>query len=1563
MKTFYLSLCFLFCILSSSAQNVSSITKNDNAWKDKAVEELQKQAYKFIPVVDGAFKSLNSSNNLQMLVSPNGYLLNHSQTRENKSDWKVNFSIIAIGNRVVKKDKSFSIEQVSPNSLVYHYPDFSIEYINSSEGLRQNFIINKRSVNEDFQKVTINLQTRLNASIAGGNRLLLKDGSGKLQLAYDGLKVWDANQKELPARLKLNSANELQIIVDTRNAVYPVTIDPLNHTPEWTTSAEGVLPALIPDIRVDAAYGYTVAGLGDVNGDGYDDVAISAPAAPDVISNPALAAVGAVYVYFGSATGLPITPSRTLRSSTPIANALFGYSVAGGDVTGDGKNDIIVGAPLDQYTTTAEGGLFSDPTVTVTAGKVYVFRGEDVTSVASPSPFLTINLSGTNFFSVGILGNVAVKSLFGFSVAATEDMNGDGKGEVIVGAPGYLGIDLLDAKTGAAYVYYSNDLSTTAPVSLDVPTPSLLGISLPLNNLLYGFSVDGVGDYNKDGHPDVVVGAPTAIINGGGLLSGSAYVYFGTGSGVNSNLGAQLIPSTTLLSNVANLFGFSVRGVRGANGLRNGNILSGAPGGSVLNNVLNLQLKTGNLYVFKAKTVTAGSTVTPDQNIPSPRNASLLTLLENLNLNVTALFGFSLDNVLDVNCDGYGDIIAGEPLSTSVGLIGADVVGGAAFIFLGKPDGTYVATPYWTLTTEVSMDLGINATGMIGYSVAGGRYVKGRSAGPRAIVGSPARALDFGTGLLNLGSTFSTLFGFTSGNNGLGKAYAFGFSSCNDNDKDGIPDAIDVDDDNDGIPDRFEFAQSDNGYAEPATDPSADDDGDGTPNYKDADYTNCNSLNANGICNRYDKDGDGIPNHFDLDSDNDGLQDVIEAGGHDDNGDGRVDCTSGCDADNDGLLSPVDLTSTTDAYATVHSKLSNGSVEGTTSGRMLDTDSDGVPDFLDIDSDNDGIYDLVETGGADANGDGRVDYTGTFATVDTDNDGWINYYDADTNNDGDVTDAGEGTMKALIISSDSNNDHLADSWTDGPAPDKFPVDLDSDNRPNYRDLDSDSDGINDVLEAGGVDPDGNGLIGTGSPVVNTDGYATATLSLPLISTDSDVNNDGRPDDDNDQYQTPYHNGGGGMPSTFNPDQDGDSRPNFLDLDSDNDGINDIIEGRIDRNADGIPDTQGQDADEDGLIDNKTDVDRDGIADVVDFIDNQYGDGKSPSGIFEPVNTDGPDPNPALADSDNVPDYLDLDSDNDGVFDTREGGNGAHDQDGNGIIDCDGNVYTSCDPDLDGILEKVDGKPAFVGDAPGNSLPNTDGTDNEDYRDTNSDNDDTSNDDNFDTVEKRGLDEDADNDGRVEGADTDGDGIINIPSIDNNNIFGGNDISLVPLPVHMISFSGKDSDKKVQLSWVIENEIAFNHYELERSSDGVRFSAIAVVLPFGKEGRNSYAYTDDLSGLNDNTYFYRLKMIDRDGSFAYSPILSFGLEAGAAKINVFPNPVRTEFTVSLQGMKAGIYKMEITAASGQVHLVKQLFIDGNYTEKIYRKNLPAGMYLLRIIDVKNNKAENFSVILQ
>jgi hypothetical protein len=135
--------------------------------------------------------------------------------------------------------------------------------------------------------------------------------------------------------------------------------------------------------------------------------------------------------------------------------------------------------------------------------------------------------------------------------------------------------------------------------------------------------------------------------------------------------------------------------------------------------------------------------------------------------------------MLDINCDGIGDIIVGEPLSTAVPLIGTDVVGGAAYIYLGQPNGTYVATPYWNLTTTVSPLLGVNATALLGFSVAGARYVKGFVQGPRALVGGPSNALDFGIGLLNLGNTLSTTYNFVFDNNGLGKAYLFSFGTCN----------------------------------------------------------------------------------------------------------------------------------------------------------------------------------------------------------------------------------------------------------------------------------------------------------------------------------------------------------------------------------------------------------------------------------------------------------------------------------------------------------------------------------------------------------------------------------------------------------------------------------------------------------------------------------------------------------------------------------------------------------------------------------------------------------------
>jgi hypothetical protein len=234
-----------------------------------------------------------------------------------------------------------------------------------------------------------------------------------------------------------------------------------------------------------------------------------------------------------------------------------------------------------------------------------------------------------------------------------------------------------------------------------------------------------------------------------------------------------------LLSNAANLFGYKIKAVKNAAGARNGNILVSAVNGGMISNVVNgLRLKAGQVHVFKKKTGVFISPVNSDQALSSPRSTSLLALLSAQNLNVSLLYGASMDNMRDINCDGYSDIIIGEPLSTNVPIIGANITGGAVYAYYGQANGSYATSPAWSAYPEVSPLLGVNATALFGYSVAGGIHSYGPSGHYRAIAGGPTNTLDFGSGLLNLGNTIGTLMDFTFDNNGIGKAYSFETNLC-----------------------------------------------------------------------------------------------------------------------------------------------------------------------------------------------------------------------------------------------------------------------------------------------------------------------------------------------------------------------------------------------------------------------------------------------------------------------------------------------------------------------------------------------------------------------------------------------------------------------------------------------------------------------------------------------------------------------------------------------------------------------------------------------------------------
>ena len=541
-----------------------------------------------------------------------------------------------------------------------------------------------------------------------------------------------------------------------------------------------------------------------------------------------------------------------------------------------------------------------------------------------------------------------------------------------------------------------------------------------------------------------------------------------------------------------------------------------------------------------------------------------------------------------------------------------------------------------------------------------------------------------------------------------------------DSDLDGVVNDLDPDDDNDGILDSFEDLNLDND-----NDPST---------------------------NATDTDNDGVPDYLDLDSDNDGIADVVEAGGSDPDGDGVIGVGDITDADEDGLSDIVD------------------SSEG---GQLLptpDTDNDGIEDLYDLDSDNDGITDIEEAGGVDLNNDGQVDYNipgNPLTMLDGDNDGFANV--ADTDNGG-----------INLPNLDTDNDGL----------------------PNYLDLDSDNDGITDVIEAGGTDPDNNGQIGTGTgfsiPDADNDGLSDLVdlnnngtpLNPPNSDNDNfdnyidiDADNDGIVDNiesqstttylapsgqdtDNDGIDNNYDNINGFGGAGTNPyNNDNTDNPDYTDLDSDNDGDSDLLEG-WDTNNNGTANTtpSGLDSDNDGLdnafdniflnnsngnsgsnasnggstpnifpnLDNTTtseldwreelitpnlpDNDDDGIADINDPDDDNDGI----LDVDEDLNLDGdfnPNTNPTDTDLDGIPNIFDLDSDNDGIADVVEASNpGTNpDPDGNGII---GVGAHPADTDNDGVPDLVD--PNNNGTPLPN--PNSDGDNLDNFLDIDADND-------------------------------------------------------------------------------------------------------------------------------------------------------------------------------------------------------------------------------------------------
>jgi large repetitive protein len=545
-----------------------------------------------------------------------------------------------------------------------------------------------------------------------------------------------------------------------------------------------------------------------------------------------------------------------------------------------------------------------------------------------------------------------------------------------------------------------------------------------------------------------------------------------------------------------------------------------------------------------------------------------------------------------------------------------------------------------------------------------------------------------------------------SDHDGVSDGYEATNSSAPDHDSDGIADVLDSDDDGDGISTATELGAGENGDGNPTdaanTDGQADgpdfldtdSDNDGITDGVDADRLDPNKCrdvdsdgcddcansgadksggnpqndgtdtNGNGICNLGDSDddGDGVPDTSDIapttptacrDSDGDGCDDCAETGATVAGGNPAND---GTDTDGDGLCDVGDPDDDNDGRCDGSEAVASGCVAGpdpapTDAHHCGDTDGDGCDDCA-VTTFN------PANDGTDSNGDGQCDLGAKPA--DGDGDGIADRDDLDDDNDG-------------ILDTQENSEEI------DPG-----ADADEDGNPNRLDLDSDGDSISDADESGHQAKDDN-----------HDGRV-----------DGSVGTNGVPD----AVESPADSG----KVTAPVDTDGDDTPDFLDRDTDGDGIfdreeagdSDLATPARDSDSDGLADYRDPDDDNDGIptrdeIGTAVDEDSDGDGKPNYLDDDDDGDGIPTATEVRDETAQGGD-----VDNDGIPAQLDTDSDGDGVNDADE----PADSDEDGVPDYLDPTLPSGDSDGDGLSDMVECPSQPCRDSDGDGLADLNDTD-------------------------------------------------------------------------------------------------------------------------------------------------------------------------------------------------------------------------------------------------------------
>ena len=587
-------------------------------WQSSVAKEIAKSEYRFSARADGAVSAPNRAQGLRSAITPAGVEI--TSRVEGASRLTLTLGGLrygrgtqlapAGGGTVVQDERGASITRGAIREW----------YVNDERGVEQGFTLASRPTGSKGKAA---LEMTLGGNVLAypdptGQSILFKNAKGEPVLRYADLRVRDATRRALPARMVVRPG-VVRIEFDDTGARYPVTVDPLATSPAWTAESD----------QAAARFGQSVATAGDVNGDGYSDVIVGA-----FLYDNGEANEGRAYVYLGSAAGLATSPAWTAEGNQP--DAWFGFLVAtAGDVNGDGFSDVIVGA-------------FNYDNGELDEGRAYVYHGSAAGVSASPAWMAEGDQEIANF---------------AYTAASAGDVNGDGYGDVIVGALGY---DNGETDEGRAYVYHGSAGGLAAIPAWTTESDQTAA--------LFGFSVASAGDVNGDGYADVIVSAEA--YDNGETDEGRAYVYHGSAAGLST------IPAWTAESNQGSaFFGYSVATAGDVNGDGYADVIVGT---QVFDNG---QTNEGGAFAYYGSPT--GLATSPAWTAEGDQ--------------ANANFGVSVATAGDVNGDGYADVVVGAHFYDNV-----ESNEGRAFAYYGSAAGLSTGAGWTAESDQVGASFGVS---------------------------------------------------------------------------------------------------------------------------------------------------------------------------------------------------------------------------------------------------------------------------------------------------------------------------------------------------------------------------------------------------------------------------------------------------------------------------------------------------------------------------------------------------------------------------------------------------------------------------------------------------------------------------------------------------------------------------------------------------------------------------------------------------------------------------------------------------------------------------------------